>query len=119
MKRSRGQEEKKQPTKSEIIDKVRKWSKNIANSTPAWKLKRMLQDYDEIYAGIREIGYNGEANITEIKEFIRVQARKEGIMVTRFTDDQYLKLIGILWKLINKWEISFHDVNEIQIFNND
>ena len=102
-------------TKVELLAKVRKWGKNIANSTPPWKLKRMLQDYDELYAGVREIGYNDEDNITKIKEFIRVEARKEGIMVSGFTDNQYLKTIGLLWKLINKWEISFQDVDKFQI----
>jgi len=37
------------------------------------------------------------------------------MIVSRFTDNQYLKTIGLLWKLINKWEIFFQDVNKFQI----
>ena len=90
-------------TNVELLAKVRKWGNNIASSTAPWKLKRMLQDYDDIYAWWREIGYNDDENITKIKDSIRVDARKEGMIFSRFTDNQSLKHIGLLWKLRNKW----------------
>ena len=99
----------------ELLAKVRKWGNNIASYTLPWKLKRMIQDYNELYAGAREIGYNGEDNITKVKDFIRVEARKEGMILSNFSYNQYLKNIVFLWKLINKWEISFQDVGKFQI----